>query len=100
MKVLFFEPFLFENVPALNVPPSAVFLNEVENSDIYIGIFGKHYGFEDAEGVSPTEREFDFATCNRNVNNRNDNTGQTHQSLAKIQVDGKGNRTKKTLPVY
>ena len=24
----FFEPFLFENVPALNAPPSAVFLNE------------------------------------------------------------------------
>jgi len=58
----FFEPFLFENVPALNAPPSAVFLNEVENSDIYIGIFGKNYGFEDAEGLSPTEREFDFAT--------------------------------------
>ena len=63
----FFEPFLFENVPALNAPPSAVFLNEVENSDIYIGIFGEKYGFEDAEGVSPTEREFNFATKKNKV---------------------------------
>ena len=29
---------------------------------IYVGLFGAEYGFEDAEGVSPTEREFDRAT--------------------------------------
>ena len=52
----FFEPFIFENVPASNYPPATVFLNEVEQSDIYLGIFGEKYGFEDADGISPTFR--------------------------------------------
>jgi len=35
---------------------------EVRRCDIYVGLFGDSYGFEDAEGISPTEREFDQAT--------------------------------------
>lgn len=31
-------------------------------SDIYLGLFGNKYGSEDAEGISPTEREYDLAT--------------------------------------
>lgn len=57
----FFEPFIFENVPAVNYSATSVYSNEVEHCDIYLGIFGKQYGFEDSEGVSPTEREFDLA---------------------------------------
>ena len=34
----------------------------VDRCDVYVGLFGLSYGFEDAEGVSPTEREFDRAT--------------------------------------
>jgi hypothetical protein len=30
----FFEPFVFENVPALNATPATVFLHEVEQCDI------------------------------------------------------------------
>jgi hypothetical protein len=63
----FFEPFVFENVPALNASPASVFLNEAENCDIYLGIFGQNYGFEDLEGISPTEREFDTATLHNKV---------------------------------
>lgn len=58
----FFEPFIFENVPAMTVTSSTVFLQEVERCDIYIGIFGQDYGYEDAEGISPTEREYDYAS--------------------------------------
>ena len=58
----FFEPFLFEQLPATDQRADAVYLKEVGNSDIYLGIFGCQYGFEDTEGVSPTEREFDQAT--------------------------------------
>ena len=58
----FFEPFIFEKVPALNAKPSDVFLSEVQQSDIYIGLLGKSYGYEDSEGMSPTEREYDCAT--------------------------------------
>ena len=58
----FFEPFIFENIPALNAHPVAVFLNEVEKCDIYLGLFGQQYGYEDSEGISPTEREYDYAS--------------------------------------
>lgn len=57
----FFEPFIFENVPAVNYNAASVYSNEVEHCAIYLGIFGKQYGFEDSEGISPTEREFDLA---------------------------------------
>ena len=57
----FFEPFIFENVPAVNYSATSVYSNEVEHCDIYLGIFGKQYGFEDSEGISPTQREFDLA---------------------------------------
>ena len=58
----FFEPFIFEQLPALEKSAQKVFLKEVEQSDIYLGIFGQNYGYEDKHGVSPTEREYDHAT--------------------------------------
>lgn len=58
----FFEPFLFELLPATDFSASEVYLREVEQSTIYLGLLGKTYGFEDNEGISPTEREFDHAT--------------------------------------
>lgn len=57
----FFEPFIFEEVPANEYPISHVYLNEVKLCDIYLGLYGNLYGYEDAEGVSPTEREYDLA---------------------------------------
>jgi ATP-dependent DNA helicase RecG len=58
----FFEPFLFELLPASDQTADAVFLREVQFSDIYLGLFGKDYGFENKEGISPTEMEFNHAT--------------------------------------
>lgn len=58
----FFDPFLFERLPAIDQKTDAIYLNEVQQCDIYLGVLGTQYGFEDAEGVSPTEREFDHAT--------------------------------------
>ena len=54
----FFVPFIFEELPANNWSVRQVYLREV----VYIGLFGKDDGYEDEEGVSPTEREFDMAT--------------------------------------
>lgn len=56
------EVFLFEELPAGDRRTDQVYLDEVERSDIYLGIFGYEYGYEDEDGVSPTEREFDQAT--------------------------------------
>lgn len=57
----FFEPFIFEEVPANNYPANHVYLKEVELCDLYLGLYGNLYGYEDAEGISPTEREYDLA---------------------------------------
>lgn len=58
----YFEVFLFEDLPASDRKADDVYLEEVARCDAYVGIFGNEYGSEDAEGISPTEREFDLAT--------------------------------------
>ena len=58
----FFSVFLFEELPASDRRPDEVYLDEVQKCDIYVGLFGFSYGFEDEQGVSPTEREFVEAT--------------------------------------
>ena len=59
-----FVPFLFEDLPAEDQNAREAYLSEATRSEVYIGIFGEKYGYEDSEGVSPTEREFDAATQN------------------------------------
>ena len=59
----FFEVFLFKDAPASDRRPDQLYLDEVDQCDIYEGLFGFDYGNEDEEGVSPTEREFDCATA-------------------------------------
>lgn len=58
----YFEPYIFEESPAQDCSAQHAYLEEVALSDIYVGIYGERYGFEDAEGISPTEREYDTAT--------------------------------------
>ncbi len=48
-------------MPANEASPQQVYLSEVEMTDIYLGLYGNKYGYEDEEGVSPTEREYDRA---------------------------------------
>ena len=58
----FFEVFLFEDLPASDRRADDVYLDEVGRCAIYVGLFGQEYGYEDATGLSPTEREFNEAT--------------------------------------
>jgi predicted HTH transcriptional regulator len=58
----FFHVFLFEDLPAADHRPDEIYLDEVDHCTLYLGIFGNHYGSEDADGISPTEREFNCAT--------------------------------------
>ena len=59
----FFEVFLFEDMPASDRPADRVYLHKVDRCDVYLGLLGNEYGYEDDNGVSPTEREFDRATA-------------------------------------
>lgn len=58
----FFEVFLFEKLPAMDNTPQQVFLDEIAQCEIYLGILGKEYGFVGKKGVSVTEEEFDEAS--------------------------------------
>jgi predicted HTH transcriptional regulator len=62
----FFDVFLFEDAPACDVEARNLYLPEVEKSDVYLGILGSQFGNADADGISPTEREYDLATV-RNI---------------------------------
>ena len=59
----YFDVFLFEDLPASDRRSDKVYLEEVEHCEVYVGLFGNEYGYEDSEGLSPTEREFDHATA-------------------------------------
>ena len=58
----YFEPFLFEELPAQDKSAQIAYLEQAANADIYLLLIGKLYGFEDKKGVSPTEREYNTAT--------------------------------------
>jgi hypothetical protein len=60
----FFDVFIFEDIPAKDRNPEQVYIEEVKQSDIYLGILGKQFGYEFADGTSPTKREFNAATEN------------------------------------
>jgi ATP-dependent DNA helicase RecG len=58
----YFDVFLFEDLPATDRRADDVYLDEVDRCGVYVGLFGNDYGFENAQGLSPTEREFRRAT--------------------------------------
>ena len=58
----FFSPFLFEETPANDRSAQQVYLDEVRSCDVYLGIFGRHFGNEVKVGQSATECEYDLAT--------------------------------------
>jgi len=62
LLMIYFEPFLFEHIPATDCEPEELYLSEVDGCPIYLGIFGNEYGPENKQGISPVEREFERAT--------------------------------------
>jgi hypothetical protein len=54
----FFNVFLFEDLPAKGKSPTAMYLKNVANSDVYVCIIGRNYGDKGKDGLSATEREF------------------------------------------
>jgi predicted HTH transcriptional regulator len=58
----FFRVFLFEDLPPADRKPDDVYLEQVKDSTIYLGVFGNEYGREDVDGLSATDKEFAFAT--------------------------------------
>lgn len=63
-----FDVFLFEDLPANSKDPVSTYIDEVEKSDVYIGLIGNVYGEPNDAGLSPTELEFQRFT-NANPHN-------------------------------
>jgi len=57
----YFDVFLFEDGCAKSKSAESVFLEEVRDCQIYIGIIGKEYGFVGKGGKSSTEEEYRLA---------------------------------------
>jgi len=60
----FFEPFVFENMPALAVAPETVFLQEVENMSISIWDFSGKIMVMKTAKVFRQQKENLIAPCN------------------------------------
>ncbi len=43
----YFDVFLFEDIPASDRSADDVYLEHVTRCDVYVGIFGSEYGYED-----------------------------------------------------
>ncbi|MDR0811263.1 MAG: DUF4062 domain-containing protein, partial [Paludibacter sp.] len=56
-----FVPFVFEKAVAKSDSAQNVYLEQVEQCDIYIGLLGEKYGNADKNGISPTEHEYNLA---------------------------------------
>jgi len=52
----FFEPFLFEELPAIDLTAQQAYLSEVSNCDIYLAILGQSYGFVSENEVRPPKK--------------------------------------------
>jgi len=62
LNVFVSEVFFFEYLPARDQKADQAYLQQVDQCDLYVGLFANEYGNEDPDGFSPTEREFDRAT--------------------------------------
>ena len=58
----FFDVFIFEELPAKDNAAEKSYIAEVKISDIFILLLGRDYGHELANGVSPTQKEYEVAT--------------------------------------
>ena len=86
----FFEPFLFEELPAQDKSAQMAYMTEASKSGIYMLLVGERYGYEDVEGVSPTEREYDAATANhayRIAFIKNTDRRETKEEAFKQRID-------------
>jgi predicted HTH transcriptional regulator len=84
---VFFEPFLFENLPAFDQKADDSYIKEVSKCDIYIGLLGAEYGYQDGKGISPTEKEYNEATKHfktRLIYVKGDGKMKRHPKVAKF----------------
>jgi predicted HTH transcriptional regulator len=81
-----FNVFLFEDLPAKGEDPVSTYIDEVEKSDIYIGLIGNVYGKPNDAGLSPTELEFQTFI----------NTNSHNERLIFIKGKSDANREDKT----
>ena len=52
---MYFEPFIFEELPAQDRSAQTAYLEQAANAEVYLLLMGEKYGYEDGEGISPTE---------------------------------------------
>ena len=56
------EAILFDELPPADRGAKEAYLDTVEQCEIYLAIFSCQYGYEDENGISPTENKYNHAT--------------------------------------
>ncbi len=97
----FFTVFLFEDLPAADRRADNVYLDQVTKSDLYLGLFANQYGWEDADGFSPTHREFDAATSNgiERLVFVIDQDGKRHPKMAALIAEASDQLIRRRVPL-
>lgn len=85
-----FKVFIFENTPASGKSSQDTYLDEIEKTDIYIGLIGSEYGTILDSGISPTEDEYDRYNeigdnCYIYIKNVPKRDNNTNNFISKIQ---------------
>ena len=85
-----FKVFIFEDTPASGKTSQDTYLDEIEKTDIYIGLIGSDYGTVLDSGISPTEEEYDRYNeigdnCYIYIKNVSVRDNNTKKFISKIQ---------------
>ncbi|MCR5064733.1 MAG: DUF4062 domain-containing protein [Bacteroidales bacterium] len=52
---MYFEPFLFEELPAQDRSAQTAYLEQAANAEVYLLLMGEKYGYEDVDGIHQDE---------------------------------------------
>lgn len=86
----YFEFFVFEEGPAQAISPEELYIDEVMNSEIYIGLLGSVYGDIKDNGLSATENEYNIFSSSKHeayffIKNNCQREEKVEEFIAKIQ---------------
>jgi len=96
----YFDVFLFEDSPAKSKSAKEIYIDKVQESDIYVGIIGDEYGKTGKGGLSATEQEFHEASKKERfvfIKGANDNKKdkKTQELISEIKNEETGVKYKR-----
>ena len=83
----FFDVYVFEDSPAKDNTPEKTYIEEVKNTDVFLLLLGREYGYEFSDGTSPTQKEYETATKNNTENNTENLSKNQKRIINEIKIN-------------